>query len=148
MYLWYGRPWWRHQMETLFALLAICVGNSLVTGEFLAQRPVTRSFGGFFDLRLNKRLSKQSWAWWIETPSRSLWRHRNALISCILYWSDLWICIVNDYIHCSKHLREQGWFFIPHSRRLIQLFLQNIFYLNNDLVECSTQLLQNICKNI
>ena len=29
----------------------------------------------FFDLRLNKRLSKQSWGWWIETPSRSLWRH-------------------------------------------------------------------------
>ena len=24
---------------------------------------------------LNKRLSKQSWGWWFETPSRSLWRH-------------------------------------------------------------------------
>ena len=34
---------------------------SPVTGEFPAQRPVTRSFGVFFDLRLNKRLSKQSW---------------------------------------------------------------------------------------
>ena len=31
----------------------------------------------FFDLRLNKRLSKQSWGWWFETLSRSLWRHRN-----------------------------------------------------------------------
>ena len=39
-------------METFSALLAICAGNSLVTGEFLAQRPVTRSFGVFFDLRL------------------------------------------------------------------------------------------------
>ena len=29
------------------------------------------------DLRLNKRLSKQSWGWWFETPSRSLWRHSN-----------------------------------------------------------------------
>ena len=35
--------WWRHQMETFSALLAICAGNSPVTGEFLAQRPVTRS---------------------------------------------------------------------------------------------------------
>ena len=43
------------------------------TGEFPAQRPVTRSFDVFFDLRLNKRLSKQSRGWWFETPSRSLW---------------------------------------------------------------------------
>ena len=39
-------------------LLAICVGNSPVIGEFPAQRPVTRSFGVFFDLRPNQRLSK------------------------------------------------------------------------------------------
>ena len=44
----------------------------------LSQRPVTRSFDVFFDLRLNKRLSKQSWGWWFETPSRALWRHCNA----------------------------------------------------------------------
>ena len=42
-----------------------------------AQRPVLRSFDVFFDLRLNKRLSKQSWGWWFETPSRSLWHHCN-----------------------------------------------------------------------
>ena len=47
------------------------------TGEFPAQRPVTRSFDVFFDLRLNKQLSKQSWGWWSETPSWSLWRHCN-----------------------------------------------------------------------
>ena len=49
-------------METFSALLAICVGNSPIPGEFPAQRPATRSFGVFFDLRLIKRLSKQSWA--------------------------------------------------------------------------------------
>ena len=65
--------WWRHRMETFSALLAICAGNSLVTGEFLAQRPVARSFDVFFDLRLNKRLSKQSWGWWFETLSRPVW---------------------------------------------------------------------------
>ena len=46
--------------ENIFALLAICAGNSLLTGEFPAQRPVTRSFDVFFDTRLNKQLSKQS----------------------------------------------------------------------------------------
>ena len=44
-------------MEAFSALLAICAGNSP------AQRPVTRSFDVFFDLRLNKLLSKQSWGW-------------------------------------------------------------------------------------
>ena len=41
------------------------------------QRPVARSFDVFFDLRLNKRLSKQSWSWWFETLSHPLWRHCN-----------------------------------------------------------------------
>ena len=41
--------WWRHQMETFSALLALCAGNSPVTGEFPSQRPVTRSFDVFFD---------------------------------------------------------------------------------------------------
>ena len=57
-------------METFSVLLAICVGNSPVPGEFPAQRPVTQSFDVFFDLRLNKRLSKQSYGWWYETLSR------------------------------------------------------------------------------
>ena len=48
-------------METFPALLAICAGKSPVSGEFPAQRPVTRSFDVFFDMRPNKRLSKQSW---------------------------------------------------------------------------------------
>ena len=43
-------------METFSALLAICAGNSPVPGEL-----VTRSFDVLFDLRPNKRLSKQSW---------------------------------------------------------------------------------------
>ena len=64
-------------METFSALLAICAGNLTVTGEFPSQRPVTRTFDVFFDLRLNKRLCKQSWGWWFETLSRPLWRHCN-----------------------------------------------------------------------
>ena len=65
-------------METFSALLAICAGNPPVTGEFPAQRPVRRSLDVFFDLRLNKRLSKQSWGWWFEKLSRPLCRHCNA----------------------------------------------------------------------
>ena len=66
---------WRHQIETFSALLAICTGNLPVTVEFPAHRPVTRSFDVFFDLHLNKQLSKQWWGWWFETSSRPLWRH-------------------------------------------------------------------------
>ena len=72
--------WWRHQMETFSALLAICAGNSPVPGEFPTQRPVTRNFDVYFDLRPNKRLSKLLWGWWFETQSRPLWRHRNEMI--------------------------------------------------------------------
>ena len=64
-------------METFSALLALCARNSPVTGESPSQRPVTRSFDVFFDLRLNKPLSKQSRRRWFETPLRSLWRHCN-----------------------------------------------------------------------
>ena len=64
--------WWCHQMETFSSLLALCAGNSLATGEFPSQRPVARRFDVFLDLRLNKRLGKQSCGWWFETPSCSL----------------------------------------------------------------------------
>ena len=75
--------WWRHQMEIFSALLAICAGNSPVTGEFPKQRPVTRSFDVYFDLRPKERLSKQSWGWWFETLSRSLRRHRNGIRTAV-----------------------------------------------------------------
>ena len=81
-------PWWCHQMETFSALLAICAGNSLVPGEFPTQRPVTRSFDVFFDLRLIKWLRKQSWGWWFETLSRPLWHYCNDWID--ITYSGAW----------------------------------------------------------
>ena len=57
-------------METLSALLAICAGNSPVTGEFPSQRPVTRSFDVFFYLRLNRR------GWVNNDETGDLRRHR------------------------------------------------------------------------
>ena len=115
--------WWRYQMETFSALLAICAGNSPVTGEFPAQRPVTRSFDIFFDLRLNKRLRKQSWGCWFETLSRPLWRHFNGYINdqhnaaCTVY-DKLWIfspevlwqeMISNQAVCCSDNIIQNGW---------------------------------------
>ena len=69
-------------MEIFSALLALCVGNSPVTGELHvpSQRPVTWSFDVFYDLRSNKRLSKQSWGWWFETPSHPSRRHCNDMV--------------------------------------------------------------------
>ena len=77
---------WRHQMETFSALLALCAGKTPVPGDFPKQRPVTRSLDVFFDLRPNKRFSKQSWGWWFETLSCSLWRHCN-VVPGIHQWS-------------------------------------------------------------
>ena len=61
------KSWWCHQMETFSALLTLCEGNPPMTGGFPSQRPVTRSFDVFFDLRLNKRLSKQSRRRWLRS---------------------------------------------------------------------------------
>ena len=80
--------WWRHQMETFSALLAICAGNSPASGEFPAQRPATRSFDVLVDLRMNERLSKHSWGWWLETPSCPLWRQSNE-------WCNRWSLKMN-----------------------------------------------------
>ena len=99
-------PWWRHQMETFSALLALCAGNSPVTGEFPAQRPVTRSFDAFFDLHLNKRLSKQPWGWWFETPSWSLWRQCSTMMLFGFAWPQ-WV---------NGHTRFPKLAYLIHSR--------------------------------
>ena len=75
------RGWRRFMMTSsngsIFRVTGPLCGEFTGPGEFPAQRPVTRSFDVFFDLHLNKRLSKQPWGWWFETPAWSLWRHRN-----------------------------------------------------------------------
>ena len=60
--------------------------------EFLVQKPVTRSFDDSVDLCLNKRLSKQSWGWWFEAPSRPSWRHCNVNIRLC------WLCRFYAYL--------------------------------------------------
>ena len=88
-------------MEAFSALLAICAGNSPVTGEFPAQSPVTRSFDVFFDLRVNKRLISQPWGWWFETTSRPSWRQRNGQ-PCLR-----WLCWVLSFWHLPVRRRPR-----------------------------------------
>ena len=105
-------PWWHHQMETYSSLLALCAGNSPVTGEFPSQRLVTQSFDVFFDLRLNKWLSKQSRRRWFEMPSCSLWRH----------------CNVNKYILFRKQIsvtlkNPSGYDLIIHRAVIVLMYI-------------------------
>ena len=83
--------WWRHQMvsfSTVYSGTDQRKHQSSASLDFVQgirrwpvnsphKWPVTRSFDVFFDLNLNKRLSKQGWCWWLETPSCPLWRHCN-----------------------------------------------------------------------
>ena len=69
-------------METFSALLS-------------AQRPMTRSFDVYFDLRLNKGLGKQSWGWWFETLPRSLWRHSNDMSH---------VCELPPFTYCHTNM--------------------------------------------
>ena len=140
----------RHQMETLSRLLAICAGNSPVPGEFPAQRPVTRSFDVFFDLHLNKQLSKQSWGSWFETLSRPLWRHRNEVPISFggefnkLPSVTIFLYFFQDAIIIKKYGKDWQWqdtktfsnyYYISHtkpqrlnvSRVILQLSLHNSF---------------------
>ena len=107
-------PWWHHQMKNFSAFLAICAGKSPVTGEFPTQRRVTWSFDIFFDLRLNKWLSKQWQGWWFEMSLRSLWRHCNEWILCtlipimwfILSWGANILTLFS--IMCSKNVNRNS----------------------------------------
>ena len=66
----------------IFRVTGPLCGEFTGPGEFPTQRPVTRrSFDVFFDVHLNKRLSKHSSGWWFETLSWSLWRHHNGFNS-------------------------------------------------------------------
>ena len=88
-------------------------------GEFPAQRPVTGSFDVFVDLRLNKRLSKQPWGWWFETPSWSLWRQFNVLLlaETTFIWyvarRALWSHMLSSKWHVMFHDDVIKWKHIP-----------------------------------
>ena len=134
---------YRNGMETPSTSWAFCDGNTPVTddimtssngnifrvtghlcgeftgpGEFSAQRPVTRSFDVFFDLRLNKRLSKQPWGWWFETPSWSLWCQCNEFphnspvmwsFAGLLDRTIYWLNPVAGHLICISLIMSRHW---------------------------------------
>ena len=87
--------WWRHQLETFSALLALCAGNSPVTGEFHAQR-VTRSFDIFFDLHPNKRLSKHN------REAGDLRRHRAQYDVSVIKIEDICVSDIKGHLSFVK----------------------------------------------
>ena len=71
------------------------------------QRPVTRSIDFYFDLRRDKRLSKQSWGWWFETLSHPLWRHRNGCIwHCTAVSASRAMAVIDSHIYAETVLKS------------------------------------------
>ena len=115
-----SNSWWRHQIKAFSALMALCSGNSPVTGEFPPQRPVKWSFDAFFYLRLNKWLRKQSRGLWFGTPSRSVWRQCNvewqwkSIIETLLgATNQRHSHSVRDIVYCCELIINGLWRLIP-----------------------------------
>ena len=87
-----------------------------------AQRPVTRSFDVFFDLRLNKMLSKQSWGRWFEPLSCPLWRHSNAPWSSFYSWLT-WQCSRQIYGYITRFSQNAGCVFHDPAKKCTRLYI-------------------------
>ena len=97
-------------METFSALLTICAGNSPVPGEIPTQRPVTRSFDVFFDLRLNK--------WWVNNrKAGDLRRYRAHYHVIVMTQANF-----GDTL-AGRHLIIMEFHFIGHSADCLQMSL-------------------------
>ena len=101
----------------IFRVTCHLCGGFTGPGEFPTQRPVTRSFDVYFDLRLYKRLCKQSPGWWFETLLCPLWRHNNVLT---LQWFTL--CIYKRLVILQGPFRAyagNNWLFKRPARAYI-----------------------------
>ena len=87
-----------------FISLRTCYDIFRVTGHLCGEftglrwiprtKPMMRSVDVFFDLRLNKRLSRQSWGWWFERLSRPLWRQCNeTMYVCMHAFTSVCVCL-------------------------------------------------------
>ena len=108
--------WWCHQMETFSALLDLRAGTSQATSEFPSEGLVTWGVGVFFDLRFNKRLSKQSRRRWFKKISCSLWRNcndRRKKKTCIqMVYQMSFFSVIFNYIHVSCRWIYRGLYYI------------------------------------
>ena len=116
-----SKTWWN---ANIFRVTGPLCGEFTGHRWIPAQRPVTRSFDVFFDLRLIKRLSTQSRGWWFETPSRPLWRHKtyHSLPTRLRYYASfvqsIPCCVLNFLI--SRALRAIFRFVAPYLRRTLR----------------------------
>ena len=130
--------WWRHQVETFSALLALCEGNLPVPGGFPSQRPVTRSFEVFFDLCLNKRLSKQPKRRWLGMIWYDMIWYDMIWYDMIWYEDMIWGYdmrrIWYDKIWYDMiwypYLNNMGWFFLTGDDAAAGMLSLNIKYIH------------------
>ena len=156
-------------METFSVLLALCEGNPPVIGKFPLQRPVSRSYDIFFDLRLNKRLSKRSIHRWFEKPSRSLWRHCNTydckiylcqievhpLCLALLYPSDViywYLCKFNCWHKLNVHVHNLLMILGPHIKithlkNILQQITDSVLYFIGFIFNCVHGMTQTVFRN-
>ena len=120
--------WWCHSSLCMmtssngnnFRVTGPLCGEFTGPGEFPTQRPVTRSFDVFFDLRLNKRLSKQPWGWWIASW---WWWHRghyDVNVMCLLV-------ITSNIINKAVWLTFSWAFPLHMPKQCCEMLNENIF---------------------
>ena len=98
----------------IFRVTGHLCGEFTGPGEYPAQRPVTRSFDVFFDLHLNKGLSKQSWGWWFEMPYRPLWPHSNGTQPNLVTYLSVTRGGVSVHLASSPYFRDVAYsWFLP-----------------------------------
>ena len=110
-------------IERIFMMTSSNGNNFSLTGPLCGEFPgprwiprtktVTRSFDVFFDLRPNKRLSKQPWGWWFETPSWSLWRQCNNIM---LPWINEPDSPYNWLMQETGQVTSMCWYLVPWRR--------------------------------
>ena len=123
----------------IFRVTGPFCGEFTGPGEFPTQRPVTRSFDVYFDLRLNKRLCKQSWGWWFQTLLCPLWRHSNGFYVGPDWSTSKWFW---DLLHYRIAVRNRSEALIPWNLVLSE----HLFQLANHFKEIHNDSSVKICS--
>ena len=102
--------WWHHQMETFPRYWPFMQRMHRSPVDFLHKDQWRGAVMFFFHLCLNKRLSKQTWGWWFETPWSSLWYHCN--IQCLVALSLELLHNIWELMEFTKstHVQAETWF--------------------------------------
>ena len=125
-------------METFSTLLALCEGNPPVTGGFASQRPVIWNFDVFFDLCLNKWLSKQSRHRWFEMPLHSLWHRCNETLHTGGWFSTKMFSYLYRKSHCGDKMILQPSY--PHRGISYIGKMTTLYWIRPEAVYCAMKL--------